>query len=585
MHAANLSLSETIDDFNSKFTLKFMKLLAKFLSSSTLCFSIITLLLLGSEVIINKAEISVVQSREKTLNSIEKVICLQVALAHQIEALKDYLFLAQNTVDMKRYQRAKLEFTTCLQNLEYLMPEVEEISVIQRRHQNIIRLANSLESTSYSVPETQQDIRSLNSFSKDIQLYLKSLAETTEYRDDVARKKAQQLKQISRLAKYVIIVSIFLVFILRFKLIFIPVINSIQELKEGTNKIGKGELNHRLNVKTNDEIGELAAGFNQMTIQLAESRQKLGDKLQELTLVNHNLNTEIENRNRAEAELQKSLGLIQSEKMSSLSQMVAGIAHEINNPVNFIHGNLTHAETYSQELLNLINLYQQHYPNPVPEIEDELEAIELDFLVEDFSKLLTSMRMGTERIIEIVTSLRTFSRLDEADIKKVDIHQGLDGTLLILQHRLKTQNNRPAIRVIKDYGKLPLISCYSGQLNQVFLNILTNAIDALEEQNRTRTLEEIHAYPSQIRIQTFTNTDTTLATIKISDNGCGIPPNVLEKLFNPFFTTKPVGKGTGLGLAIAYQIIKDRHHGKINCYSEAGKGAEFVIEIPVQQTH
>ncbi|NES07424.1 MAG: HAMP domain-containing protein [Okeania sp. SIO2F4] len=562
-----------------------MKLIAKFLSSSTLCFSIITFLLLGSEVFINKAEISVAKSREKTLNSIEKVICLQVALAHQIEALKDYLFLAQNTIDMRRYQRAKLEFTTCLQELDSLMPDVEEISVIQRRHQNIIRLANSLESTFYSVPETQQDIRALNSFSKDIQLYLKSLAKTTEYRDDITRKKAQQLKQISRLAKYVIIVSIFLVFLVQFKLIFLPVINSIKQLKEGTNKIGKGELNHRLNLKTNDEIGELAAGFNQMTIQLAESRQKLGDKLQELTLVNHNLNTEIENRNRAEAELQKSLGLIQSEKMSSLSQMVAGIAHEINNPVNFIHGNLTHAETYSQELLNLINLYQQHYPNPVPEIEDELEAIELDFLVEDFSKLLTSMRMGTERIIEIVTSLRTFSRLDEADIKKVDIHQGLDGTLLILQHRLKTQNNRPEIRVIKDYGKLPLISCYSGQLNQVFLNILTNAIDALEEQNRTRTLEEIHAYPSQIRIQTFTNTDKTLATIKIADNGCGIPSNVLEKLFNPFFTTKPVGKGTGLGLAIAYQIIKDRHHGKINCYSEPGKGAEFVIEIPVQQTH
>ncbi|MGB3208497.1 MAG: PAS domain S-box protein [Crinalium sp.] len=274
--------------------------------------------------------------------------------------------------------------------------------------------------------------------------------------------------------------------------------------------------------------------------------------------------------------------LIQTEKMSSLGQMVAGVAHEINNPVNFIYGNLTHVHKYTENLINLINLYQQHYPNPVPEIETEAEAIELDFLAEDLPKTLNSMKVGTERIRKIILSLRNFSRLDEADMKAVDIHEGIESTLMILQNQLKAKAGYPEIQLIKEYGNLPLVECYAGQLNQVFMNILANAIDALDQYNNERSHLEVRANPSKITIQTETTENNYRAQIKIKDNGIGMPENVVQRIFDPFFTTKVVGKGTGLGLSISYQIIVEKHHGELKCFSEPGKGTEFWIEIPVK---
>lgn len=274
--------------------------------------------------------------------------------------------------------------------------------------------------------------------------------------------------------------------------------------------------------------------------------------------------------------------LIQTEKMSSLGQMVAGVAHEINNPVNFIYGNLTHVQEYTENLINLINLYQQHYPNPAPEIEAETEAIELDFLAEDLPKTLNSMKVGTERIRKIILSLRNFSRLDEADMKAVDIHEGIESTLMILQNQLKAKAGYPEIKLIKEYGNLPLVECYAGQLNQVFMNILANAIDALDQYNNQRSHLEVRANPSKITIQTETTENNSRALIKIKDNGIGMPENVLQRIFDPFFTTKVVGKGTGLGLSISYQIIVEKHRGELKCFSEQGKGTEFWIEIPVK---
>ncbi|NEN89516.1 MAG: hypothetical protein F6K48_11660, partial [Okeania sp. SIO3H1] len=272
--------------------------------------------------------------------------------------------------------------------------------------------------------------------------------------------------------------------------------------------------------------------------------------------------------------------LIQSEKMSSLGQLVAGIAHEINNPINFIYANIKYADNYANELMYLIKLYQKSC-NPSPEIEEESEKIDLEFILEDLPQLLKSMEVGTERIYEIVKSLRNFSRLDEAEMKPVNIHEGIDSTLLILNNRLAPKVGKQ-INVIQEYGDLPKIYCYVSQLNQVFMNILVNGIDALEEAiAKDKFSESNEQQIPTIKIQTKV-VDKNLVTITISDNGMGIKEQVRNKIFDPFFTTKPVGQGTGIGLAISYQIIVDKHGGRIFCNSQEGKGTEFIIEIPIQ---
>ena len=285
--------------------------------------------------------------------------------------------------------------------------------------------------------------------------------------------------------------------------------------------------------------------------------------------------------------------LVQSEKMYSLGMMVAGVAHEINNPVSFVYGNITPASEYIEELLELVNLYRQHYPNPVAVIQDYTETIELDFVMEDLPDLLESMKVGAERIRDIVASLRTFSRVDEAEMKRVNIHEGLDTTLQILQHRLKEKPGCPGIKVLKKYGNIPPVECFSGQLNQVFMNILANAIDALElgRVSSEHVESELLIARPEAQIQIFTEvvnnsqatSDSQSVVIRIIDNGPGMTERVRLLLFDPFFTTKPVGQGTGLGLSISYQIIVAKHGGQIRCISAPGQGTEFIIEIPVVQ--
>lgn len=271
--------------------------------------------------------------------------------------------------------------------------------------------------------------------------------------------------------------------------------------------------------------------------------------------------------------------LVQSEKMSSLGQLVAGVAHEINNPTNFIYGNLTYVQEYAEDLIRLLKCYQTHYPNPVSEVVDCIEEVNLEFLLNDLPKVLHSMQIGAERIQEIVLSLRTFSRLDEAEVKAVDVHEGIDSTLMILGHRLKAKRGYPPIQLTKAYGKLPLVECYAGPLNQVFMNLLSNAIDALEAQvekrDRDNWLPEI-VIRSEI-------VDAAWVRICIADNASGIPESIQKRLFDPFFTTKPIGKGTGLGLSISYQIVVDRHQGNLKCHSTPGKGTEFWVELPIKK--
>ncbi|NJO79268.1 MAG: GAF domain-containing protein [Cyanobacteria bacterium RM1_2_2] len=276
--------------------------------------------------------------------------------------------------------------------------------------------------------------------------------------------------------------------------------------------------------------------------------------------------------------------LVQTEKMSSLGQLVAGIAHEINNPVNFIYGNLDHARAYTEDLLQVIQTYQKHYPEPVPSIQSVLESTDLNFVIADFPKILASMKMGSDRIRQIVQSLRTFSRLDQAERKPVDLHEGIESTLLILQHRLKLNGVLPGIQIVKEYGSLPLVECYAGQLNQVFMNILSNAIDALEARDLARSAEAIKASPSIIKIQTglvCSQENQQQAVICIADNGNGMSEAVKSRIFDPFYTTKPVGKGTGLGLSISYQVITEKHNGTLECISQPGEGTEFWITLPL----
>jgi signal transduction histidine kinase len=327
----------------------------------------------------------------------------------------------------------------------------------------------------------------------------------------------------------------------------------------------EGNFNLQAPVITEDEVGLLATSLNQLV-------QWVGEHTQELELARQTLEQRVDERTQ---ELQAALQdlkqtqvqLIQTEKMSSLGQLVSGVAHEINNPINFIYGNLTYANEYTLQLFKLLELYQQQYPTPTNVIRDQLEVIDFDFIRADLPKVLSSMNMGTERIRKIVLSLRNFSRLDEAEMKAVDIHEGIDNTLLILNHRLKQ-----GIEVIKKFDDLPLVPCYPAQLNQVFMNILANAIDVLLSEDTQPT--------KRIVIQTQKVAHNQI-WVRIWNNGSGIPVDIRDKLFDPFFTTKPVGQGTGLGLSICYQIV-EKHSGRIEVISEPGQGTEFAIALPIQ---
>ena len=294
--------------------------------------------------------------------------------------------------------------------------------------------------------------------------------------------------------------------------------------------------------------------------------------------------------------------LIQKEKMSSLGQLVAGIAHEINNPINFVYGNIGYASQYMEDIMQLLELYNKHYPQPVPEIQQRSKEIDVDFVRNDLPKLLNSMKQGADRIRDLVLSLRNFSRLDEAEMKSVNLHDGLDSTLRILQNQLKATPGRAEITVVKEYGNLPIVECYAGQLNQVFMNLLSNAIDALEDSRMLNSQLGIGNSPLPVASPSITiqtgiknvksseNTSqssslTPHAVIRIADNGSGMTESVRRRLFDPFFTTKSVGKGTGLGLSISYQIVVKKHGGRITCISAPGQGTEFVIEIPILQRH
>ena len=345
------------------------------------------------------------------------------------------------------------------------------------------------------------------------------------------------------------------------------IIMPLKRLQNVATHLSNGDLTVRVPIEashqeSHNELHILSQLFNHMAEQL---QQKMADITEEKHVSEQALNQLRQTQSQ----------LVQAEKMSSLGKMVAGIAHEINNPVSFIHGNTNCLNGYVQDIMDLLNLYQSHYPNPPIDIQDKAEDLDLDFVQEDIVKILSSMKVGTQRIREIVQSLRIFSRLDESEVKPVNIHDGIDSALLILNSRLKSDGLSAGIEVEKQYGVLPEVVCFAGQLNQVFMNILSNAIDALREGNRKNP-----------KIQITTEVQQTQIQIDIKDNGPGIPKQIQSKIFDPFFTTKAVGTGTGMGMSISYKIITDTHGGHLSVVSEPDQGARFTIHLPlVPPTH
>ncbi|MHC5861007.1 sensor histidine kinase [Nostoc sp.] len=566
-----------------------MKISTKFFTGSVVSVGLIIAILVGNTVIVQQIKQTIREKSNQTTETLKVVLTAENALKSEIIELKDIVLLKSQDTGMVKSSK---QFLDSLDKLETLMPNAIEISVIRRRHQFLSQLSSQLtnwNSKDNSLADSQQYFRAINSFDRDIELFLSQVIKHANQQHLLVEYELENLYKIQRIISFAVVQVIIILFVAKFIVIWRPTIKSLQKLQVGTAEIAAGNLDYRLDIQTGDEVEDLAKSFNYMSLKLAESRQTLM-KNTELTQMNQRLELEVSERKQAESELQKALQelqstqaqLIQTEKMSSLGQLVAGVAHEINNPVNFISGNIVHASEYTQQLLELVRLYQEEFPNSGEEIQEKIEEIDLEFLLDDLPKILKSMTIGAKRIQQIVLSLRTFSHLDEADMKEVDIHEGIDSTLLILQNRLKAKPEHPKIEIIKEYGELPLVECYAGQLNQVFMNVINNAIDALDMCNLQRSLQEIDSNPSKIIISTKLISDNRVV-VKIADNGPGMTQEVKKKLFDPFFTTKPVGQGTGLGLSISYQIVVQKHSGVLRCESELGKGTEFWIEIPLYQ--
>ncbi|MEL7038707.1 MAG: ATP-binding protein [Cyanobacteria bacterium J06592_8] len=496
--------------------------------------------------------------------------------------------------NFNRIQRNIQEFDVLRESISsHIAINDQDIQVLenacQTTIQNYVDWVDSWESelsitniSSEEIPEIQKEIWNRTRTETAIQLS-QELERISEYLTQlIAKADAQReestvrFKQANMLRFYIIFGSMFLSTLIAVLLSLLTshaIANPVQRLTQvAQNMTEDANLSLRASVNSKDEVGRLAKSLNQLiewvetyTYELNQARQTLEERVDERT---QELQQTLQELKTTQAQL------IHTEKMSSLGQTVAGVAHEINNPINFIYANLPYIRQYLDDIFNLIAAYQTEYPNPSEDLQDLIEETELEFLQEDLSSILTSMQTGSDRIRDIVLSLRMFSRLDESETKSVDLHAGIDSTLMLLKPRLERHKGLPEIQVICNYGTLSKVKCNASHINQVFMNIFNNAIDAL----RAKTFTE---QEPTLKITTQMTSENR-AQIAIADNGDGIEPEILDRIFEPFFTTKPVGSGTGLGLSSSYQIIVDQHKGRLSCTSSVGEGTTFLIEIPTQ---
>ena len=476
-----------------------------------------------------------------------------------------------------------LDFATVLKASQALSSEIHIEKLISKLMQMVMENAGALKSALILLKDNTGILKALATLEQGVELMNLPYQESTEIPTTVLNNVRRSLKIVvldSTIQQNDFLADSYLRQQQPKSLLCMPILNQ-------SKLIGLLYLENKLTTGafTRDRVSVLNLLITQVAISL-ENAQLYG-KLEDYS---HNLEQKVSQRTlqltQKATELESTLEklystqaqLIQAEKMSGLGQLVAGIAHEINNPINFIYGNLTPATEYVESLIELIDLYQTSYPQPLPTVESKIADIELDFLIDDLPKLLTSMRIGARRISEIVLSLRNFSRLDEAEMKPVDIHSGIDSTLLILQHQLTSNSQHAEIEIIKEYNQIPRVYCYASELNQVFMHVISNAIDALlQKMENTSNFDK-----PRITICTSLEQESKVL-ISIADNGIGINKAILNKIFDPFFTTKPVGNGKGLGLSISYSIVVEKHGGKLSCISSPLEGTKFLIELTLKQ--
>jgi signal transduction histidine kinase len=575
-----------------------MRITTKFIGSAVAFIALTTILSGSRMVLVTRADQTLSQNREAVQKTTYTILSLQLALREQNTSLQNHLLLKPSPVYADKYAKAEQRIVTSLDELFQLIPASDQLThlrlnSIKRRHQQVkTNHTKILQPSQKSPEEISQFLLAINTYEQDINAYTWELMDTISDQTKIHNQQINAARRQAFLLETASLSAIILLFLAQFRSIVSPALKAIQTLRKGAQIIGQGDLTHSIKIHTGDELQELAHALNHMSSQIGHAYSDLEHKVKERTLAltqsNQALGNEVQERIATEESLKQTLEqlrqtqsqLIQTEKMSSLGQLVAGIAHEINNPLSFIAGNLVISEGYFKDLLDLIQYCETPEFASSQDLAKAIDRVDLPFLQADIPKLIGSMQNGIDRISNIVASLKTFSHLDESDCKVVDIHQGIESTLMLLNSRLTVSGNRRSIQVFKHYDSLPKIECYPSQLNQVLMNLLTNAIDAIEAR-RDRLEVQSTGFIPQISIQTQQLEQT--ARIAITDNGGGIDSAIQNRIFDPFFTTKSVGQGTGLGLSLSYQIITQTHQGKLWCQSSSEMGStQFVIEIPLQ---